>query len=59
MVESFLRLLVNSRDELSLANVVTGFVSHQDFDAIKKEAKLSRMPLFQVDLMFYVMMWSD
>ena len=48
LVDSFLRLLINTRDELSLANVVAGFVSHEDFSVIKKEAKKTKMPLYQV-----------
>ena len=46
-----MRLLVNSRDELSLANVVcgpTGIVDEKDFTFIKNEAKKTKMPLFQV-----------
>ena len=44
---------MNSRDELSLANVVSGFISHADFNVVKNEAKNSKMPLFQVDGVFF------
>jgi hypothetical protein len=53
-VESYLRLLVNTRDELSLANVVcgpTGVIGHEDFDAVKKEATKTKMPLYQVPIL--------
>ncbi len=53
IVDSYLRLLVNSRDELSLANVVcgpTGIVDEKDFTFIKNEAKKTKMPLFQVSI---------
>ena len=46
-----MRLLVNSSDELSLANVIcgpTGIVNDKDFTFFKNEAKKFNLPLFQV-----------
>jgi len=50
-VESFLRLLVNSRDELAFATAISGplcSIDQTDFIVIKREAQCLKMPLFQV-----------
>ena len=49
-VVSYLRLLVNSRDELALARVVTGpghGLPQNYFNIIKTKAKEDRMPMYQ------------
>ena len=47
----YLRLLINSRDELSLAKVLCGtggIVKHDAFDVLKKESLQNKMPMYQV-----------
>lgn len=50
-IEGYLRLVVNSRDELALARIICGpcgLLDHRAFTAIKKEAAKINMPLYQV-----------
>ena len=51
LFQGYLRLLTNTRDELSLAKVLCGtggLVKHDAFDVIKKESLETRMPMYQV-----------
>ena len=47
----YLKLLTNSRDELSLAKVICGaggILNHNAFNALKKESLQTKMPMYQV-----------
>ena len=47
----YLNLLLNSRDELSLAKVICGaggILNHDAFDTLKKESLKTKMPMYQV-----------
>ena len=51
LVDSYLRLIINSRDELALARVIAGpagVLGHEAFTLLKKESAKCRMPLYQV-----------
>jgi len=48
---SYLRLLVNSRDELALSqaiNIPYRELAHKQFTALRKVAREKNMPMFQV-----------
>ena len=48
---SYLRLLVNTRDELALSqaiNIPHRGLAHQQFTALRKVARDKNMPMFQV-----------
>ena len=48
---SYLRLLVNTRDELALSQVINiphRGLGHQQFTALRKVAREKNMPMFQV-----------
>lgn len=52
MLLSYLRLLVNTRDELALSRVINiphRGLGHQQFTALRKVAREKNMPMFQVD----------
>ena len=58
----YLRLLTNTRDELSLARVLCGtggLVKHDAFDVIKKESLETRMPMYQVNLLSSFILFSE
>ena len=51
LIESYARLIVNSRDEIALAKVICGpcgSLDHRAFQKVKEEALKTRMPLPQV-----------
>ena len=49
LILSFLKLLINSREELSLAKVIgpESVLDHKIFTVIRKEAEKTKMPLYQ------------
>ena len=51
VILSYLRLLVNSRDELALAQAINTpdrGLGHRPFTVLRKVARQKRMPMFQV-----------
>lgn len=61
---SYLRLLVNSRDELALSqaiNIPYRELAHKQFTALRKVARDKNMPMFQVStcyVNFYMIVFS-
>ena len=56
-IEGYLRLVVNSRDELALARIICGpcgLLDHKAFTAIKNEAAKINMPMYQVNHLLFI-----
>lgn len=56
---SYLRLLVNSRDELALSqaiNIPHRDLAHKQFTVLRKVAQEKNMPMFQVPLHLFITM---
>lgn len=57
---SYLRLLVNSRDELALSqaiNIPYRELAHKQFTALRKVAREKNMPMFQVSTSYVLASW--
>ncbi len=51
LVTGYLRLVINSRDEMALAQIISGpcgMLDHRAFTAIRREAERTGMPMYQV-----------